>query len=120
MSDILFSKALNWTQKRGFSDIKANFGDFERPTTYSKPHEDASYIPDITAQRSGSKCYIEIATKDENSERNISKWKLLSTLTSMRGGKLFLLAPKGHKAFVERVIRDYRINADLVNMATWQ
>jgi hypothetical protein len=107
-------KAIQWAKKRGYSNIKANIDEFEQPTQFSKPNEDQPYTPDITGQKLGRKIYIEIATKTENMQRRISKWKLLSTLAEMKGGKLFLLAPRGHKAFVERQLKKYHLNAKLV------
>lgn len=112
-----FDAAIDWAKSRGFSDIKANYSDFEKPTTYSKPNEEEPYIPDITAMRIGNKCYIEIATKTDSTRRKVSKWKLLSTLALMKGGKLFLLAPKGHKAFVEDLLKKNSLNAQLIYLA---
>ncbi len=116
MSDKLYNKAITWASDRGFSNIKANFGDYERPTPYSRPKEDKPYIPDITGRKSGAKCYIEIANKEEDQKRSISKWKLLSTLAKLKGGKFFLLAPRGHKAYAERMLKKYRLDAHLIYM----
>ena len=53
-------------------------------------------------------------TKTDNTERRISKWKLLGTLAKMKGGKLFLLAPKGHKSFTETIVKNHHLNAQVV------
>jgi hypothetical protein len=109
-----FEKALTWAKRNGMSDLKANFEDYETPTTFSKEGEDSPYIPDITGSKNGHKSYLEIATKNGEVGRKVSKWKLLSTLASMKNGKLFLLAPKGHKAFTEKLVKQHDLNAEIV------
>jgi hypothetical protein len=111
MSESNFEKALEWAKKHGFSNIKANMDEYEKPAQFTKPGEEQPYIPDITGLRTGGKSYIEIAVKTENMERKVSKWKLLSTLAARRGGTLFLLAPRGHKRFTEDIVRDHHLNA---------
>jgi hypothetical protein len=108
------AKAIKWAKRKGFSDIKAVHEDFEEPTHYRRPELDKPFVPDVTGRKRGVKSYIEVATKEDNPERSISKWNLLSTLASLKGGKLYLLAPKGNKAFVERVIKRYSLTADLI------
>ncbi len=108
------TKAIDWAKKRGYSAIKANHEEFETPTQFTKPNEDQPYIPDVTGRKRNKKIYIEVATKTEDTRRRITKWKLLSTLASMKGGKFFLLAPHGHKAFTQRLMDKYNLNAQLV------
>lgn len=112
-----FPQALTWAQKRGIYDIKANWEDYETPSQFSKKDEEKPFIPDITGKSTGRKVYVEIAVKTDDIDRSISKWKLMSTLASMRGGKLILLAPKGHKAFVNRIMKKHQLqNAQLVDL----
>jgi hypothetical protein len=110
----LFEKAISWAEKKGFSSIKANFGEYEAPVQYTKSGEEETFTPDITGRKRGGKSYFEIALKADNMQREITKWKLLSTLSAIKGGRLFLLAPSGHKAFVERLIKKHNLNAKLV------
>ena len=105
-----FKKAINWARKRGISSIRANYDGYEQPSVFSKVDGEKPFTPDITGRKLDGKFYIEIATKTENVQRNVSKWKLLSTLAKMKGGKLFLLVPKGHKAFTERILKRYSLN----------
>jgi hypothetical protein len=113
-----FPQALTWAQKRGIYDIKANWEDYEMPSQFSKKDdEETPFIPDITGRSTGRKVYVEIAVKTDDVEHSISKWKLMSTLASMKGGKLILLAPKGHKAFVNRMLKKHQLhNAQLVDL----
>ena len=114
LKDEYFAKAIEWASKKGFSDLKANYEEYETPHKYMRANSDTPFIPDITGTKSGRKFYIEIATKSEDDARSVSKWKLLSTLASMKDGKLFLLAPKGHKSFVEGMIKKHHVEADLI------
>ncbi|MCB0517598.1 MAG: hypothetical protein H6577_23235 [Lewinellaceae bacterium] len=113
MQEELFDKALDWAKKHGFSDLKANHGDFESPAHFNRPGEDDPVVPDITGLRTGGKSYIEIAVKSEEVNKKVSKWKLLSTLAARKGGKLFLLTPRGHKRFAEDIVREHNLMAEI-------
>lgn len=108
-----FEKALEWTKKRGFSNIKANHEDYETPAHFSKTGQEEPVIPDITGLKTGGKSYIEIATKTDMIHDKVSKWKLLSTLAARKGGKLFLLTPRGHKRFAEELVKDHNLSAEI-------
>ena len=108
------NKAILWAEKQGFTTIKANLEDYEMPTQYTKPGEEEPFIPDVTGMQMDRKIYVEIATKADNIRRKVSKWKLLSTLAGMKGGKLFLLAPRGHKTFAEEMVKKHHLNAKII------
>lgn len=111
-----FKKALNWAQNKGFKKIKANYGEFDNPKQFTRQKTGRSIVPDITAVNLGRKSYMEIALKTDDVRKKVSKWKLLSTLAKMKGGKLFLLAPRGHKAFTERLVDRYNLKAQVVSL----
>ena len=112
--EMYFERALNWAKSKGLYGIKANTEGYETPAQFTKAEEDSPYIPDITGKTTGGKYYIEIAVKPDDIRRRVSKWKLLNTLANMNGGKLFLLAPKGHKSFTEDVVKSHNLNAKVV------
>lgn len=112
----LLQKAVTWAQQKGFSNIKANLEAYDAPAQFTKPGEDQPYIPDISGVRLGGKSYFELSLKTDESNRRISKWKLLSTLAAMKHGKLFLLAPKGHKAFTDKIVKKHNITATVVSI----
>lgn len=115
MNNVHFiDKAVQWAKKQGFDQIKANCEEYETPTQYTRPGEESAFIPDVTGIQMGRKNYVEIAVKTENVRRKVSKWKLLSTLAGMKGGKLFLLAPRGHKSFAENVVKEHNLSAQVV------
>ena len=117
-----FEKALTWVTKHGFSEVRANFEDYEAPTQFTlrsgeTTDEEITVIPDITALKYGNKSYFEIAIKGEDVQLTVSKWKLLTTLAQRKGGKLVLMAPKGHKAFAENLVKEYRVNAEVLYLS---
>ena len=115
MKDLQFiEKAIDWAKKHGFKTLKANAEGYETPTKFILQEGKQSFVPDITAIHLGGKNYIEIASKTENVNRSVSKWKLLSTLANKKGGKFFLLAPKGHKYFTEKLVEQYNLSAEVV------
>jgi hypothetical protein len=103
---------------RGFSDIRANIDGYEAPAKLSRANDsdDEAFIPDITAVSHGRKSYFEIATKTDRTQEVISKWQLLSRLANFKSGKLFLIAPRGHVAFTERLLKQYDITAELIRL----
>lgn len=118
--DKYFEKALKYVRKTGHHEVKANYEsdseDFELPTQFtlrSSLGGEDTFTPDITAIKYGNQSYFEISLKDEDVQRTVSKWKLMATLATRKGGKLVLMAPKGHKAFTENLVKEYRLNAEV-------
>lgn len=106
-------QAVKWVKRKGFTHIKANIEDFEPPSKFTKKDGD-TFIPFITCKKSYKKNYVEIATKTDNIQRSISKWKLLATLAAMKEGTLYLLAPKGHITYIRQLVKQYQLNAEVV------
>jgi hypothetical protein len=110
-------RVVKWAKSKGFSNIKANVEGFDPPTAFNRSSDDEDqYIPDVTAVRGQQKHYFEVALKTEDPKRMVRKWKLLSTLAEMKNGKLHLFAPRGHKAFAERIVRERQLSADVVSI----
>jgi len=117
MKDKIFQKAINWTQRKGFNEIKANTTDFDTPAAFNRQNGVDPVIPDITGELHGAKSYIEIVLKEEDQQFLISKWKLFSTMASRKGGKLYLLAAKGQKTFANKIVQEYGLhNAKVVSI----
>ena len=105
-----FQKVIDWAKRRGITGIKANYDGFDQPSVFAKVGEEKEFTPDVTGSKFDRKFYIEIATKSENGQRAISKWKLLSEIAKMKGGKLYLMTPRGQKAFVERILKKHSLD----------
>jgi len=112
----LYEKALHWAKKNGFSKIKANTDEYETPAGFTKKGATEAFIPDVSGVRLGGKSYVEIAMKTEDNNEQVSKYKLLSTMAGMKSGKLYLLAPKGHKAYVDKMVKQYNISAEVISI----
>ena len=111
----LFDKAINWVKGHGYDKIRANADGYDAPSTFRRKEEDGEIMaPDITAVKNRRKSYFEIALKDDDLEFNISKWKLIAAVASAQNGKLYLLAPHGHKAFAARTVERHDIEAEVV------
>lgn len=111
----LIKKAAEWAEtKQGLSNIKANHRQFEMPKRFHNPMLGNPIIPDVSGLKEGGKFYVEVATKTDFFSKRVSKWQLLSKLAQIKGGKLLLLAPVGHRAFVKRILEDYSLNAKMV------
>lgn len=118
MKDKLFKKAIAWAEKKGFQKIKSShIEDLESTRTFSKSSSDKVITPDVTGIRMGRKSFIQIALKSDNKQEIITKWKLFCTLASRKGGKLYLLAARGHKSFAQNIVKDYNLsNAQVVSI----
>jgi len=112
----LYEKALHWAKKHGFSNIKANTEEFETPAGFTRKGAEEAFIPDISGNRLGGKSYVEIAMKTELNDEQVSKYKLLSTMAGIKSGKLYLLAPKGHKAYVDKMVKQFNISAEVISI----
>ena len=110
----LIETAVQWAEKQGFTKIRANFEDYEVPTQFSRQGQADVFVPDITGVKMGRKFYVEIAMKTDDIRRKVSKWNLLGTMASLKGGKLYLLAPKGHKTFTEDLVKRHNLNAKVI------
>lgn len=105
---------------RGYKDIRANLEDYETPAKLTrqnkKTNEDESFIPDVTAVINGRKSYFELAVKSDDVTQVVTKWKLLSDVARYKRGKLFLVTPRGHFAFADRLMKLHMIQAEVVKL----
>ncbi len=116
MNITYLEKAIDWMKKNGYGNIKANHEDYEMPKPFNRPEGEDPVIPDITGVKTGGKSFIEIAVKTDNVRKKVTKWMLLSTIAARKGGKLFILAPKGHKSFADNIVKEYNLDAKIVSI----
>lgn len=110
-----FEKALSFVKSKGYDNIKSRHDDYNDPTSFSGDG-DKSIAPDITATKGNSKSYFQISIKNDEETATVSKWKLFATLAEMKNGKLYLLAPRGHKSFTDKLVSTYGLNAKVVSI----
>ncbi|HEV7347277.1 hypothetical protein [Telluribacter sp.] len=107
---------INWAESHGFNSIRANIEGYEKPVSYERANDSELFTPDVTAVNMYNKHYLEVAMKSDANRGSISKWKLLSELAGMKGGKLYLMAPRGHVRFAREMVTQYNIQAEVVQM----
>ncbi len=105
-----------FVKARGFKKIKANIEDFDTPARLERQRDEESFIPDATGYINGRKSYFELMLKTKRVRPLVTKLKLLSKLAGFRRGKLFLIVPRGHYAFTNRVLKKYPVKAKILRM----
>jgi len=111
-----YDRIIDWLNRRGFENIKANVEGFETPSGFKKKGDGELLVPDVSAQNHHSKYYSEISMKPKDKtliQDIVSKWKLLSMVADIKGGGLYLFAPYGNKSFTTRLLDRYDINAEV-------
>ncbi|GAA4272010.1 hypothetical protein U6A24_10910 [Aquimarina gracilis] len=105
-------KALSWVEKRPTISIKSIAEGHEDPKAFVSKSTDEKIKADVSfTTYGGAKHFSDIALKEDNARRLVVKWKVLSFMAGMKRGKLHLLAPRGHRAFTERLVKRHNINA---------
>lgn len=105
-------KAITWVNKKSIVSMKAISEGYEDPKIFVSKSTKEEIQPDLSfITHGGAKHYSEVALKDDNEKKLVAKWKVLSFLASMKRGKLHLLAPRGHKAFTQKMVNLHQINA---------
>ena len=111
-----FEKALLKLRQVGYTDIKADYEDYERPPGLINQRTKETFIPDITAISDERKHYFEISQKSDPKDLLVSKWKLLESMAQMRNGTFKIFAPKGTIKFTEGFIDKYNIKAEIIRI----
>ena len=112
MKEKYLKQAIDWVSKKPISDLKSIHEDHEDPKAFIRKGSEEKVQADLSFYMNGGcKYYSDISLKTENPQKLVTKWKLLSLMASLKRGKLFLLAPKGHKMFTQNLVKKYAINA---------
>ncbi|MFN8348876.1 MAG: hypothetical protein U0X91_28005 [Spirosomataceae bacterium] len=110
-------EVVKWLKKRGFEDIRANAEGYDPPVGYALQSDEEKYIPDVTGKLFSESSYFEVVLKTDKINRTVSKLRLLSTLAAAKGGKLFLMAPRGHFNFAKDITVQHQIHAEVIKIA---
>lgn len=112
-------KTMAWARAHGFDDIKANIPEDETcvpPIAYGRKDGEEAFVPDVTGESVHGMSYFEVVMKTDPMNHLISKLKLISVLAARRGGKLYLMAPKGHFQFARDVAQENQIIVELIRL----
>ena len=117
MKEEYIKKAIEWAESKGYYDIHVDAEGYDDPKSFHNKTSDRNVSADLTfLSPRGGKHYCCIAMKQEDTESLVTKWKFLSTIASMKNGKLHLLAPRGHKSFTQNILDTYNFTAELYSI----
>ncbi|WP_258104577.1 hypothetical protein [Marinoscillum sp. MHG1-6] len=109
----LLAKAVGKIEQLGYSEIRADLEDYEKPFELKGKTNDINFVPDLTARKGNSKTYFEISQKVEDTRELVNKWKLLETLSKMKNGNFKIFVPHGQMKFTQELIEQHQIRAEL-------
>lgn len=109
-------RVADWAKSRGFVEIRANIDGYEKPITYDRQQDSESFTPDVTGKQFDQKSYFEVILKTNDINPLVSKLKLLGQLAAVRGGQLYLMAPKGNLPFAKLMRADCQITAEVIHL----
>ncbi len=111
-NDKYLEKAVVWAKKKATISLKSISEGYENPQIFTSKTTQEEIQADLSfVTHGGVKHYSVVALKNENPKKTVAKWKALSFFASMKRGKLHLMAPKGHKAYTEKLVNNHDINA---------
>ena len=106
--DIL-NDSVDYLEKRGFENIKADTDGYETPKSYLKKGSDISITPDIVAEKEGRTHYFDISLKSEKPKLLKSKWLFLNTLSVIKSRPFRLITTRGHFKFTNEMLDDINL-----------
>ncbi|MCG2429937.1 hypothetical protein [Aequorivita xiaoshiensis] len=112
----IIKESVNYLEKRGFEQIRANLEGYEAPKSYLKKDSDVVITPDIVASRAGIKYYFEISLKTEKLRLLKSKWQFLDTITRMRNQRFKIITRRGHYKFTDELLKDLNLEKNLIKL----
>lgn len=107
------NRVIEKVKKQGFTDIRADIGNYEKPPRLIGKSQKIDFMPDVAARKNGSKGYFEISKKEKDIHNLINKWSALSTLADMRNGVFRIYVPHGHMKFTRQLLTSFDIKAEV-------
>ncbi len=112
----VFAESIDYLERSGFKNIKADIDGYESPKSYKKKGSDISVTPDIVAEKAGRKHYFEISLKSEEPELLKSKWRFLDVLSRMKDHRFRIITKRGHYKFTDEMLNDLNIQKKLIKL----
>ena len=110
------NKVIDKVKKQGFTDIRADIEDYEKPPRLISKSKKIDFIPDVVARKNGTKGYFEISKKEKDTNDLINKWSALATLAEMKNGLFRIYVPHGHMKFTRQLLTAYDIKAEVIRL----
>ena len=112
-----FNQAITWVKRKAHLSIQANYEGYESPKSFKNVATETRICPDITfVGPQGYENYTEIAIKEADHRDVVTRWKLISSLATVKNGKFYILAPRGHRSFAQDLVDSFSINAKVVSI----
>ena len=112
--DKLLLVALNKLKEDGFSEIKAECVDYEKPAPLYAKEIKNSYSPDITAKKKEQEYIIEVETKDSIfTEVTEKQWKTFSENADYYNKKFVIIIREDLKNEAERQSNYLNVNPEI-------
>ncbi|UII25479.1 hypothetical protein LVD15_19540 [Fulvivirga maritima] len=109
--------AVEKVENLGFDNIRADLPEFDTPAKLVNQNNNDVFIPDITAKsKSGKKAYFELSKKVKDTQKLVNKWKLLSTMATIKEGAFQIFVPHGSMKFTKDLVTKYNIAAELIKI----
>ncbi|MAO08888.1 MAG: hypothetical protein CL596_09270 [Alteromonas sp.] len=112
----ILQDTVQYLEKRGFENIKADLEGYETPKSYNKKGSEESITPDVVAERAGIKHYFEVSLKSEKPSLLKSKWRFLDVLTRMKNHRFKIVTRRGHYKFTHDMLKDLNLEKDLIKL----
>lgn len=101
--------SINYLQKLGYQNIKADIEGYETPKSYLKKGSDISITPDIVAEKEGRTHIFEISLKTSKTNLLKSKWLFLNALSALKSHRFRLITTRGHYKFTDEMLSDINL-----------
>ena len=108
------TNSIQYLEKLGYDNIKADLKGYASPKSYHKKGSDIDVTPDIVAEKEGRKHIFDLSLKSEKPRLLKSKWLFLNTLSQIKSYRFRLITTRGHYKFTNETIDE--INLDTVKL----
>jgi hypothetical protein len=116
-NNTMITTALDTIKNKGFTNIRADHENYEKPAKLKLKGSDHEIVPDFTAKENDGKYYFEIVRKAKRDKQAVvHKWTLLSTMANLRNGKFILLVPHGKLTYTRKLVEEHGIDAEIIKI----
>jgi hypothetical protein len=100
-------------KRRFYQDIRARAAGFRPPEQLSQQVAGTVYLPDVTMLAKGHEFHVlEVETRDSLQARDTQdKWRALAEHATSRGGRFWVVVPRGARPLVESKLASLDLEA---------
>ena len=112
----ILEESIEYLEKKGFENIKADLDGYETPKSFSRQGSDLTVTPDIVAHRDDKKHYFEVSVKTEKPKILKSKWLILDTLSRLKKQRFKIITVRGHYKFTNEILSELNLEKNLIKL----